>query len=248
MREVGMNKGIKGFSAGVAEEIGYYVYRLIDPRNGHTFYVGKGYGDRVFVHMKNAVNAGKGENKESLKTEIISDIIEHGLKPLHIIHRHGIKDVETAHAIEAAVIDAFPNLTNEATGHGSNRFGPATAEQLNERHAPDSIPTDRPVVVIKITRRAIDKNDGDIYKTVRAAWKMSDRRLNTVNSNAHHVLAVCNKICIGVYAVPADGWKPNPGRSRFEFDGKEADDETIDRYVRKVFDSTSQWPVRVFGF
>jgi len=30
----------------------YYVYRLVDPRTLHTFYVGKGCGDRVFQHAK----------------------------------------------------------------------------------------------------------------------------------------------------------------------------------------------------
>ena len=32
----------------------YYVYRLIDPRNLQTFYVGKGCGDRVYQHAKEA--------------------------------------------------------------------------------------------------------------------------------------------------------------------------------------------------
>ena len=30
------------FPKKLADEIKYYVYRLIDPRNGQTFYVGKG--------------------------------------------------------------------------------------------------------------------------------------------------------------------------------------------------------------
>jgi len=32
------------FSPEIHDKIGYYVYRLIDPRNGQTFYVGKGVG------------------------------------------------------------------------------------------------------------------------------------------------------------------------------------------------------------
>jgi len=36
------------FSEEVIEKIGHYVYRLIDPRNGNTFYVGRGQGNRVF--------------------------------------------------------------------------------------------------------------------------------------------------------------------------------------------------------
>ncbi|MCH7911203.1 MAG: hypothetical protein IIB38_16510 [Candidatus Hydrogenedentes bacterium] len=40
------------FPPGVAEHLKWYVYRLIDPRNGQTFYVGKGKGDRVFAHIR----------------------------------------------------------------------------------------------------------------------------------------------------------------------------------------------------
>jgi len=37
------------FPEEVCVKLGNYVYRLIDPRNGETFYVGKGKGNRVFV-------------------------------------------------------------------------------------------------------------------------------------------------------------------------------------------------------
>ena len=40
------------FSNAVQAKIKFYVYRLIDPRDSSTFYVGKGYGNRVFDHMK----------------------------------------------------------------------------------------------------------------------------------------------------------------------------------------------------
>lgn len=39
-----------GFPPDVARKLKTYVYRLIDPRNGETFYVGKGQGNRVFAH------------------------------------------------------------------------------------------------------------------------------------------------------------------------------------------------------
>lgn len=47
-----MNK-INEFSQETINKIGYYVYRLIDPRNGQTFYVGK--GNRVFQHVLGAI-------------------------------------------------------------------------------------------------------------------------------------------------------------------------------------------------
>jgi len=43
---------IESFPADVSRKLKTYVYRLIDPRNGETFYVGKGQGDRVFSHIR----------------------------------------------------------------------------------------------------------------------------------------------------------------------------------------------------
>ena len=40
------------FSDAVSQKLGNYVYRLIDPRNGEAFYVGKGKGNRVFAHVR----------------------------------------------------------------------------------------------------------------------------------------------------------------------------------------------------
>ena len=48
---------ITEFPSGVIEHLGWYVYRLIDPRDGSTFYVGKGKGNRVFAHMRGEVAA-----------------------------------------------------------------------------------------------------------------------------------------------------------------------------------------------
>lgn len=43
------------FSEEVSNRLGNYVYRLIDPRNEETFYVGKGKGNRVFNHAEGAL-------------------------------------------------------------------------------------------------------------------------------------------------------------------------------------------------
>ena len=40
------------FTPDMHHKLGHYVYRLIDPRDGSTFYVGRGQGNRVFEHIK----------------------------------------------------------------------------------------------------------------------------------------------------------------------------------------------------
>ena len=44
----------KSFNKRERQALGRYVYRLIDPRNGETFYVGQGRDDRVFQHVREA--------------------------------------------------------------------------------------------------------------------------------------------------------------------------------------------------
>ena len=84
-----MNNAIISFPEEVVQKIGNYVYRLIDPRNGETFYVGRGNGNRVFQH---AACITEGMSKEGLseKSDKIRKIKNAGLEVIHVIHRHGI--------------------------------------------------------------------------------------------------------------------------------------------------------------
>ena len=56
-----------GFSEFVAGRLRHYVYRLIDPRNGTTFYVGRGQGNRVFSHAAGQEPPTDVEDRETLK-------------------------------------------------------------------------------------------------------------------------------------------------------------------------------------
>jgi hypothetical protein len=61
-----MPNEVTSFPAEVAGKLKTYVYRLIDPRNGETFYVGKRHGDRVFMHIREQVDEvdEEGHNNE----------------------------------------------------------------------------------------------------------------------------------------------------------------------------------------
>jgi Uncharacterized protein conserved in bacteria len=101
---------ITEFPSGVIEHLGWYVYRLIDPRDGSTFYVGKGKGNRVFAHMRGEVAATDDDELLSNKLKQIREIRLAGLEVIHVIHRHGMTDEKTAYEVEAALIDAYPGF------------------------------------------------------------------------------------------------------------------------------------------
>src|SRR5205823_14864636 len=97
--------GQNRFSETVATELKCYVYRLIDPRNGTTFYVGRGRGNRVFAHAAENLTEIDTQEDEDLKLETIRAIRNAGLEVEHVIHRHGMDEV-AAIEVEAALIDA----------------------------------------------------------------------------------------------------------------------------------------------
>jgi hypothetical protein len=109
------------FPAEVHQPLQWYVYRLIDPRNGNTFYVGKGKGDRVFQHARGALTEEVEINEAGvmdLKNEVIREILRAQLSVLHVVHRHGLSEA-VAYQVEAALIDAYPGLTNLVGGAGA---------------------------------------------------------------------------------------------------------------------------------
>ncbi len=88
------------FPPGVVDKLKTYVYRLIDPRNGETFYVGKGTGNRVFAHVR--AEQSLEDDELSNKLQRIREIRMAGFEVAHVIHRHGM-DAKTAFEVEAAL-------------------------------------------------------------------------------------------------------------------------------------------------
>jgi hypothetical protein len=210
------------FSREIHENIGWYVYRLIDPTNAETFYVGKGKKNRVFQHAKLRLRA---DVDEDLKLERISKIHSLGLSPIYIIHRHGIPSEEAAFEVEAALIDSYPGLSNGVVGHGSGARGCMSAQQIKELYeSPEADYQQRRIMMILINRSATDGRL--LIDAASGNWKLKPDRA----SKAELVLAVIDGVirevfCIGGPVVPVgDRWrlllKPADDVARTEFSNK----------------------------
>lgn len=220
------------FSPEVIEQLQYYVYRLIDPRTGQTFYVGKGKGNRVFAHVNDALKEYDGESFEddneddvSSKIQQIRDIRNAGLEVIHIIQRYGLTEKE-AFEVEAALIDAYGELTNIQSGHASDR-GVNNAEVLQrELSYEEYIEPDFRYLIIKINDRVLQERDNNIYETVRSAWKVNLSKVEKYK----YCLAVKNGVVCNVYYITE--WQPDHRErsGRYEFIGEEAEEE-----IRKIF-------------
>ena len=143
-------KEIEEFPPEVIKEIKYYVYRLIDPRSGETFYVGKGKGNRVFQHMKGALHISDAD-EASEKIQTIREIVSAGLEVIHVIHRHGMEE-QTAIEVEAAVLDSYPYTTNIMGGSGSNDFGPMNALEIINKYAAEEAVFNHNVLMITVNK------------------------------------------------------------------------------------------------
>ena len=219
---------ISQFSPEIHDKISFYVYRLIDPRNGNTFYIGKGKGDRVFAHANDALVFEAEEDGMSEKISTIREIHRSGLEVIHVIHRHGL-DSDTALEVEAALIDAYAGLSNEIGGHGSRERGVMNALQVQAIYSADAIDkiTEK-CLIIKINQSSIEYHNGSLYDATRGTWKMNIDRAN----KADYVLSVMDGIVKAVYSDLT--WRKHDEHiGRIEFVGNPAPKDITDKYVGK---------------
>jgi uncharacterized protein len=219
------------FPPGVIEKLKTYVYRLIDPRNGETFYVGKGKGNRVFAHIRGEQGI-EGDNLDN-KMKRIQQIRLAGFEVAHVIHRHGMDDT-TAFEVEAALMDAYPGLTNQAGGVGGSEFGAMHALEIIREYAAEPAVFQHNALLISVNRSAI--GESSLYDATRYAWKISRAKAE----EAEVILAAVQGIIRGAFI--ADEWLEAtsanfPGRQdvpgRFGFNGREAPGDIARQYVGK---------------
>jgi hypothetical protein len=219
-----MNKQeIDSFPADVARKLKTYVYRLIDPRNGETFYIGKGKQNRVFSHIHDAQNL-EGDDFDN-KMKRIREIHTADFEVAHVIHRHGMDD-KTAFEVESG-------LTNIVGGAGGNDFGAMHAQEIISRYCAEPAVFQHKALLINVNRRATEM---PLYEATRYAWKIKKSKAE----QAEVVLAARQGEIIGAFialrwldatAENFPGRDPVPGR--FGFEGVEAKEEIKKLYVGK---------------
>ena len=219
---------MQSFQPEVIDKLRTYVYRLIDPRNGETFYVGKGKGNRVFAHVRAEIDTDDPNDK--LKR--IHEIRAAGFDVAHVIHRHGLDD-KTAFEVEAALIDAYPGLTNAVAGSGSNEFGAMHAQEIVNKYQAEPANFQHRAVIINVNRSA---DESSLYDATRYAWKINAKKA----SRAEIICAVRYGLIVAVFVahqwLPATvehfpGREPVPGR--YGFIGAEASDKMRRLYIGK---------------
>jgi hypothetical protein len=218
------------FPPDVADKLKTYVYRLIDPRNGDTFYVGKGRGNRVFAHIRAEQSLAGDPVNNKLKR--IRDIRLAGFEVAHVIHRHGM-DEQTAFEVEAALMDAYPGLANAVGGTGSSEFGAMHAQEINRRYSAEPAVFEHKALLISVNRSAAETS---LYEATRYAWKVSRSKAK----QAEVILATLRGLIVGAFV--ADDWldataENFPGHEdapgRLGFVGREAPADLQALYVGK---------------
>lgn len=227
------------FTYEVAEQLQAYVYRLIDPRDGETFYVGKGRENRVFHHAIEARIVGdQSSDIMGPKLDLIREIQSEGREVEYVIHRHGMDD-DTAFHVESALIDAYPNLRNAVRGHHGSIYGHATVKELLQRY---NLPLlefnkEHKILAITINKLRGSRDPKVIFDLIRYCWPLSRKRAETVD----YVLALDRGVAVGVFTPQS--WAPARAADfpdianrydephRLAFQGVRAEPEIWDMYV-----------------
>ena len=214
------------FSEKTIEELKFYVYTLLDPRDNKIFYVGKGKGNRIFAHINGTLeNPGESE-----KINIINEILNLGKEVKHLILRHGIENETLAYEIESAIIDllTYPDyvhlskLTNLTSGHHAWDRGIVTssdAESLFSSKPLNGVDIQHNLLLININRSF--RHGISPYEATRKHWKLNRNKLDEIE----YVCGEYRGIIRGIYKP--EKWLFNNSEKRWYFEGVEVTDTAI---------------------
>jgi hypothetical protein len=239
---------IDQFTQKTQEELKYYVYALIDPRDNKIFYIGKGYGNRVFFHINETIiNPTESEKLGIIRTiKIANECVK------HVIVRHGLEERE-AFLVESVLIENLTfkdfsevaKITNIVAGHHSFYRGIMTADECEILYNCEVLNVEQvnhQVLLININRTFDGKKNrkntdpiyirSNIYEATRGWWVLDVGRAR----NVEYVLAEYKGVIRAVFKPRK--WVQdieNRGERRWGFEGDEVlDKEILHLYLNKA--------------
>jgi hypothetical protein len=251
------------FSQKTIEELKYYVYILIDPRDNNIFYVGKGKDNRVFYHINESIF----NPNETEKLEIIRSIKLENLKVKHYIIKHGLEENE-AIIVESVLIDFLTfrdfqdvaKISNVVAGHHSFKQGIKTVNECEILYNCEELKKEdiqHNILVININKTFDNKRKKkienpvyerpNIYEATRGWWVLDKKRAE----NTELVLAEYKGVIRAVFKP--EKWVQdieNRGAKRWGFEGPEITSKDIlDIYLNKEVAKSKGManPIRYFN-
>lgn len=242
---------------GVVEQIGWYVYLLMDSRYDHqVFYVGKGHGERCFTHLAEARQTEADLAQGFEKLVRIRDIEASGGSVEIELLRYGLTEIESL-VVESVAIDllGLNQLTNLIAGHGGSARGRRSVAEINAMCAkPVAIDPSHSVVLVNIGRSYRPGiSDAELYERTRQWWKIGESKREVGACGAPDwAFAVAGGVVRAVYRITV--WeqatdmelaKEPTHAGRWAFRGTR-DVDMEDRYLNGDVSRymTSQWPLR----
>lgn len=234
------------FDEKTIEHLKYYVYLLIEPKTDEPFYVGKGTGNRVFNHVKCALDGAEISNN---KYEEIERIIAEGDEVKHLIVRHGLTE-KNAFEIESALIDTFrfiPKFNSFVKGNiqgGVNSIdkGLMTADEIVSLYKAETLNEIGNNCAIININKTYKRGSGEsaIYDATKEIWNIAEHRTNQIE----YVLSEYKGFIVEVFKV--NKWylkerRYNPGAKKYGqtylgygFEGMVAEEPTRNKYINKT--------------
>ena len=220
-----------------------YVYALEDPRDNKIFYIGKGVGNRVFEHAKDAL---KEATNSTDKIQLIRDILQEDKKVNTYIIAHKLSERE-AFLIESSLIETLKtlgsDLTNIVSGHHNEDMFLST-DETERRYGFKKItelPKNSLVINININYRKHHTPE-QIYQAVKGTWVISKAYLD----KWEYVFAEANNRVVGVYKNLE--WYPDvqEKKTRYGFDGDIVDDSVYMNKILPLKKHGAANPIRLF--
>lgn len=244
------------FDEKTQQSLKYYVYLLINPVTKKPFYIWKWIGNRVFNHVKCALETETINDKY----EEIKSIQKEWKKVEHVIVRHGLSEKE-AYEIEGTLIDTLSylqsGLTNIMGGHNCVEKWLMTSDEIIRLYNAEKLNSISPDCIVININKQYKRGFGEewIYLATKETWSIDKKKI----PNIRYVLSEYKGLIVEVFEV--EKWYPkergyNPWAKKFGdkkigfgFDWKIAPAEIRKKYINKsIAHKKTKWMASVIRY